>query len=183
MPCRPEFGPIDRRGFLRLVLAAPAAALLAFGTRPARANPSPASEDGRKALLEDSTFAYVSPLRSGGEESTCHAELWYGWLGGAVVVIVSRDGWKARALAQGQDRARIWIGNHGRVKGWLGSNTSFRQAQRFDAQGAVVREEALLDRLMEVYERKYPGEIAEWRDRMRSGFRDGSRLLLRYTPL
>ena len=28
-----------------------------------------------------------------------------------------------------------------------------------------------------------PGEIAKWRDRMRSGYADGSRILIRYTPV
>ena len=30
------------------------------------------------------------------------------------------------------------------------------------------------------YETKYPDEIADWRDEMRNGFRDGSRILIRY---
>ena len=41
----------------------------------------------------------------------------------------------------------------------------------------------LLERLLSGYERKYPEEIASWRERMRGGYRDGSRVLLRYTPV
>ena len=40
-----------------------------------------------------------------------------------------------------------------------------------------------MDRLLAVYDVKYPKEIGEWRGRMRDGYRDGSRLLIRYTPL
>jgi len=43
--------------------------------------------------------------------------------------------------------------------------------------------EALLDRLLAVYEKKYPREIANWREKMRDGYRSGARLLLRYTPV
>jgi len=40
----------------------------------------------------------------------------------------------------------------------------------------------LLDRLIAACERKYPREIADWRDRFRKGFADGSRVLIRYAP-
>ena len=39
-----------------------------------------------------------------------------------------------------------------------------------------------LDRLLAAYETKYPAEIADWRDKMRSGYADGTRTLVRYTP-
>jgi hypothetical protein len=41
----------------------------------------------------------------------------------------------------------------------------------------------MIDRLLAVYEEKYPNEISKWRDRMRSGFADGSRILLRYRAM
>ena len=39
-----------------------------------------------------------------------------------------------------------------------------------------------IDRLLADYEKKYPAEIGNWRDRMRAGQRDGSRVLIRYVP-
>jgi len=152
--------------------------------REARAKTGPSKRgDFSKAHLEKSEFAYISPLDSRGAESTCHAELWYAWLDGSVVVIVSSDGWKARAVAKGRDRARVWLGNHGRWKGWFGSrNEAFRQAPSFDARVERIESDAKLDALLAVYETKYPAEIASWRDRMRSGFKDGSRVILRYRP-
>ena len=144
----------------------------------------PGDETLPGALLERSPFVYISPLRSNGAESTCHAELWYAWLDGAVVVTVARDRWKASAIAQGLDRARIWVGDHGRWKTWYGGgNEAFRQAPRFDAIGERVKDDALLERLLAIYEHKYPDEIADWRDRMRQGNADGTRVLLRYTPV
>jgi hypothetical protein len=134
------------------------------------------------ALLENSGFVYVSPLKSDGAESRCHGEVWYGWLEGDVVLITSRESWKARALARGLARTRIWVGDHGRVGRLIGSNEAFRAAPSFEAKAAESRDATLLDRLMASYREKYPAEIASWEPRMRAGFANGERVLIRYTP-
>ena len=52
---------------------------------------------------------YISPIRSDGAESQCHAELWYAWMqdspggdpsAGSVVVTVATKGWKAQKFGQ-----------------------------------------------------------------------------------
>lgn len=133
-------------------------------------------------MLQQSPFVYISPLLGSGQESSCHAELWFAWIDGAVVAIVSRDGWKARAIRSGRPRARIWVGDHGIWRGFLWNNEAFRDAPNFETEGEIVEDAALLTRLLARYETKYPDEIADWRDRMREGHADGSRVLLRYTP-
>ena len=106
----------------------------------------------RHALLESSPFVYISPLRADGSESTCHGEVWFGWLDGAVLINTAPTTWKSRALAAGRDRARIWVGDHGRVKQMIGSNEAFRSAPHFDARVESVKGgEALLDRLLALY--------------------------------
>jgi len=136
------------------------------------------------ALLESSPFVYISPLRKDGGESKCHSEVWYGWIDGAVVINTAPTTWKSRALAAGHDRARIWVGDHGRVKRMIGTNDAFRSAPHFDAKVESVKSgEALLERLLAVYAKKYPREIANWQNTMRDGYRSGQRLLLRYTPV
>jgi hypothetical protein len=136
------------------------------------------------ALLESSPFVYISPLRKDGGESKCHSEVWYGWIDGAVVINTAPTTWKSRALAAGHDRARIWVGDHGRVKQMIGTNDAFRSAPHFDAKVESVKGgEALLERLLAVYAKKYPSEIANWSDKMRDGYHSGQRLLLRYTPV
>lgn len=134
------------------------------------------------ALLARSPYVYVSPLRSDGSESRCHAEVWFAWLDESVVMIVSSDRWKARAIGRGLAKARIWVGDQGRWKGLLSLNERFRSAPSFDAIGEQVADEALLDRLLAAYEAKYPEEIGRWRDKMRSGYADRSRVLVRYRP-
>ena len=170
LPC-----DFDRRS----LLAALAGLLLWPYFRPRR---SLAFAEEAQRALDDSAFVYVSPLRGDGSESSCHGEVWYGWLDGAVVVIVSHDSWKARAVERGLARARIWVGDFGRVKGFLGSNEAFREGPHIEARAEAIHDAALLERLLTRYERKYPEEIDRWRERMREGHRDGSRILVRYTP-
>lgn len=147
-------------------------------------HPSSASQINKPipmSLLEESPFVYISPILWNGEESSCHAELWYGWLDESIVVIVASDRWKATALARGLDSARIWVGDYGRWKGWFGNrNEAFRVAPNFIARVERVDDTKTSDRLLAVYENKYPKEIGSWRDSMRSGIADGSRVLLRY---
>ena len=138
----------------------------------------------RDALLEKSKLVYISPLKSNGEESTCHGEVWFGWLDGSVVINTGPDRWKSRAVKKGLERARIWVGDYGPWKRMLGKNEKFRQGPTFDAKAEIVKgEDALIDRLLAQYDEKYPDEIASWRDKMRKGYFDGSRVLIRYTPL
>lgn len=191
-PATPPPPGIARRRFLRGTLRSVLGAAGLFGL----ARPAPAKSGAggfTKSLLEDSEFAYISPLLGGGEqrrESSCHAELWYGWIDNSVIVNVSRSGWKSRAVGRGLTSARVWIGNHGRWRTrWSafigGLNEAFREAPHFDA---IVEEipkseaPAMLEQTLRLYRKKYPAEIADWEGRMRSGIADGSRVLLRYRP-
>jgi hypothetical protein len=63
-----------------------------------------------------------------------------------------------------------------------GRNEDFLDAPNFIARAERVGKEdkTLIDRLLGVYEKKYPEEIGRWRDGMRSGNADGSRILIRY---
>jgi hypothetical protein len=170
---------IDRRAFLAGTLA-----VLAW-PRAGSADDAKAPELPEPALraLAGSEFVYVSPLRGDGRESTCHGEVWYGWLDDAVVLVTSKDSWKARSVAQGLDRARLWVGSHGRWKTPLGGRSEeFRQAPSFVGRARVSKDAALLERLLVVYEAKYPAEIGRWRDRFRSGLASGERVLLIYQP-
>ena len=167
---------LTRRELIQLAAGAVVAALAG----PARSRAELAPDV--TGLLERSGFVYVSPLRSDGAESRCHGEVWYGWLDGRVVLITASTSWKARALARGLARARIWVGDHGRVGRVLGSGDAFRKAPSFEARGAESKDPALLDRLMAAYREKYPKEIATWEPRMRAGFASGERVLIAYTP-
>ena len=172
---------IDRRRFLAMVGGAllwPVGRVFAAHHEKT----AKASDDALGAALEKSGFVYVSPLKSDGAESSCHGEAWYGYLDGAVLLITSSGSWKAKSLSGGLDRARVWVGDHGPWKRLLGSNEAFRKAPSFDAKAEVVKDDALLERLLASYDEKYPDEIASWRDKMRNGYHDCSRVLIRYRP-
>ncbi|HVP27739.1 MAG TPA: hypothetical protein VMW35_01085 [Myxococcota bacterium] len=200
--------PVDRRTFLRDAAGAllwTALVPLAGGafaaqpkpptkpkpgpaTTPAGAGPGapaptpqqlPAATIG---ALEDGEFVYVSPLRTNGDESTCHGEVWFAWLDAAVVIITAQSGWKARSLAAGHDRARLWVGSYGRWKQMMGRSEAFRAGPHFDARAQRATDPALLERLIASYEKKYPNEIGSWRDKFRAGFASGERWLVRYEP-
>ena len=173
---------IDRRTFV--------GAALALGLWPGQLlADSHESEDGSvlppAALdaLPDSQFVYVSPLKTNGEESTCHGEVWYAWLDGSVALITGASRWKARSVAAGRDRARIWVGSHGTWKRTLGTNQDFRQAPSFVGRARISKEPQLLERMLVDYGRKYPDEIGKWRDRFREGLASGERVILVYQPL
>jgi hypothetical protein len=166
---------IDRRRFIAASLA-----LLLWPLARSRRAGAAALDAKSESAFESSPLVYVSPLRSGGAESRCHGEVWFAWLDGAVVINTAADRWKARSLRSGLDRARIWVGDFGRVKGLLGANDEFRKGPVFDARAEFVTDPAVLDRLLEQYETKYPAEIAKWRGPMRTGVADGSRVLIRY---
>ena len=171
---------MQRRRFLSGSLA-----LLLWPLAGRAQSPSPARGLAAPVVdaLEASPFVYVSPLRADGRESTCHGEVWYAWLDGAVVLNTASDTWKSRALSRGLDRARIWVGDHGTWKRALGGRSeAFRSAPSFEARAERSRDAALLDRLLARFDQKYPDEIATWRDDMRRGFLDGSRFLIRYRP-
>jgi hypothetical protein len=174
---------IHRRGFLRGALA-----LLAW---PLAARAEKIETDSGKSAaltpetllaLTSSPYVYVSPLGADGRESTCHGEVWYGWIDGAVVVTTGTATWKARSLAKGRDRARIWVGDYGRWKSLTGTREDFRAGPSFVARASRSEDPDLLDRLLAIFEAKYPDEIGRWRDRMRRGHASGERVLIRYEP-
>jgi hypothetical protein len=169
---------LDRRSFLTAATAA-----LLVPRRLFAADPAPA--DLPTDLLEKSDFVYVSPLRKDGAESTCHGEVWFGWMDGAVFVNSRRGTWKVHALEKGLDRARIWVGNHGRWKGVLPTgepNEAFRAAPHFEARARFESDRKLNDRLLELYAKKYGDQFDRWHEDMQAGFFSGQRKLIRYEP-
>ena len=165
---------VSRRAFLVGV-----AGLLLW---PARSRGA-ALPDPTRVALDTSRFVYVSPLRADGSESTCHGEVWFAWLDGAVVLITAQTSWKARSAARGSARARVWVGDHGPWKRVVGSNEAFRAAPSFEALASVSKDAVLLEHLLARYREKYPDEVGRWEPRFRSGFASGERMLIRYEPV
>ena len=97
-----------RAGWTRRdLLVGGVASLGILALTPTRLRAQELSEETRVAL-EQSPFVYISPLRSDGEESRCHGEVWFAFDRGSVLIVTEANTWKSRALAAGLDRVRIW---------------------------------------------------------------------------
>jgi hypothetical protein len=130
--------------------------------------------------LGASAYVYISPLKSDGEESRCHAEVWFAFDDGAVLIATSSEGWKARALGKGLVETRLWVGDHGRVSS---DGEKFRAGPSFDAKSSRDTDPAVFERLLASFGKKYPDEWDKWEPRFRKGYTDGSRVVIRYTPV
>ena len=170
--------PFTRREFLGTALTGAGALLLGRDSRAA--DPRTLAPELLSGL-EKNPLVYISPLKKDGAESRCHAEIWFAWDRGAVVVVTSKDAWKARALARGLDRARVWVADLGRIRGNAASKLA--GIPSFQARAALDTGGETFQRVLPIYARKYPDEWAsKWEARFKQGIADGSRVLIRYTP-
>jgi hypothetical protein len=171
-------GCVTRRRFLALG-ASGAAALWLPVPRAARANAYELPQAARDALAS-SPLVYVSPLKRDGTESTCHGEVWFVQDGRDVLVVTAHDRWRSRSVKRGLDRARLWVGDFGI---WTRSGGRYRTAPSFVASVAFDGDAAARERALGAFGEKYPDEWDKWGPRFRGGLADGSRVLLRYTPV
>jgi hypothetical protein len=133
-----------------------------------------------RTALGESPLVYVSPLHRDGRESSCHGEVWFFVDGGSVVVVTAAEGWKVKAVGSGRDRARLWVGDFGLVKR---AGERFRSAPTFLARAAIDRDPKLFARLLDAFGERYASEWGKWKPRFEKGYADGSRVVLRYTPI
>ena len=146
----------SRRVAIRLLalLLLPAAALGAL------------SADLQKALT-DSTYVYISSTRKNGSLSQ-PAEIWFLYHDGAVYVGTRPTSWRVRRIKAGRPDAKIAVG---KVDG-----------PSFMATGSVVNDPSMQELMLKTYAHKYPDRWQTHEDSFRQGFKDGSRVLVRYLP-
>jgi hypothetical protein len=136
--------------------------------------------DATGKALETSRYVYVSPLHPDDKESRCHGEVWYLYHEGDVVVATGHKGWKTKAVDKGWDKARLWVGDFGRVKR---SGDKFREGPTFLARARREPDPAVFEALMSGFAKKYADEWGKWQSEFRSGYQDGTRVLIRYVPI
>lgn len=160
-----------RRTILAGISLAPAFPLL---TRAAWAG-EVATPEGK---LETSRLVYLTPIKSNGEESRCKAEIWFAHDAGNVYVVTPPDAWRAQAVRQGLNRARIWVGDFGN---WTRSNGAFRDAPEFMATASIETDATVHARILEAMGGKYAESgWSRWGPRFHEGLVDGSRVMIRY---
>ena len=163
---------INRRDLLTFSCLAIAAAPL-----PLRAATLP---DATLKSLAGSQTIYVTPLKKGGAESKCHAEVWFAYDGGNIFVVTSSKAWRARAISLGLTQARMWVGEFGV---WQRATEAFRKAPELTATGALVTDASTQSQVLDKFGGKYKAEWSSWGPKFRNGLKDGSRVMLRYSPV
>jgi hypothetical protein len=163
---------VHRRQFLQgAAIAALAAPLLrARGEVPA----------ATQRALEESPLVYLTPLKSNGEESRCHSEIWFVAHAGAIYLVTASDAWRARAVKAGLTRARIWVGDFGV---WTKAGDRFRTAPMFEATASIVTDPAVHAAVLEPMGEKYRSGWITWGPRFRNGLQSGTRVMLQYVPV
>lgn len=117
--------------------------------------------------LAASKFIYISSTRKDGTLST-PAEIWFLWHDGAVYVGTRPTSWRVRRIQAGRPQAKIAVG---KVDG-----------PSFTATGSLVTDPAIEALLMKTYAEKYPDGWSTHADNFRQGFKDRSRVVVKYTP-
>ena len=164
----------------QLVLrAASTAGAVALAPLAAHATGYSLPEAAKKALVE-SPLVYISPMKSDGEESRCHGEVWYYADGDDVIIGSEVSTWKVRALDKGLDRARVWIADYGPE--WRALKR-YRSAPGFLARVSIDQSARVFEGLMLGHAQRYPGEWDKWEERFRKQYADGTRKIVRYSPI
>jgi hypothetical protein len=135
-----------------------------------------------QAAIETSKLIYITPLKGDGQESSCHAEVWFYADGADLFVVTKPKLWRSQAIERGLDRARIWVGDHGV---WKSSNGAFKKAPSFLAKAEHISSDAeAVGRTLKAMSVKYADEgWSTYGPRFKEGLADGSRVLLRYRPI
>lgn len=158
-----------------LLIAGAAVCLLPRLTRAAASGFSAAA----RAALGTSPLIYVTPLKRDGQESRCHSEVWFAQDGDSALVVTASDRWRAKAIAKGLDRARVWVGDYGV---WDPS-AKYKAAPSFEAQASFEKTPAQHDHALALFGSKYTKDWDSWGPRFKNGLADGSRVLVRYRPV
>jgi hypothetical protein len=134
-----------------------------FWCAPAPAELAPAIQ----AELAHSKYAYIATTRKDGSLGKA-AEIWFLYHNGAVYVASPPTTWRMRRIKAGRPQARIAVGKP--------------DGPSFMATGAVVNDPEIYPVLFDTYAKKYPDGWPKFEEKFRSGLKDGSRVLIKYTP-
>jgi hypothetical protein len=124
------------------------------------------SPELQKALA-DSKYVYISSTRKDGSLGQ-PAEIWFFSRDGAVYVGTRSSAWRVKRIKAGRPAAKIAVGS---VDG-----------PSFTATGSIVNDPAVQAQLLETFARKYPDRWATHAQNFRDGFKDGSRVVVKYVP-
>ena len=117
--------------------------------------------------LETAKYVYISSTRKDGALGA-PAEIWFLWHDGAVYVGTRPSSWRVKRIKAGRPEAKIAVGS--------------ANGPSFTATGSLVTDPRIQALMLESYAKKYPDGWAQHADGFRSGFKDGSRVVVKYVP-
>ena len=160
---------MDRRTLLKFSLTGLVAAAL----------PLRLWADAAKGMAE-SALIYITPLKPDGSESSCQAEVWFQQHDGAMYVVTSNKAWRSVAIGKGLSSARVWVGDVGQ---WKSADGKYKALPVVTTQAAIVGDKVVQAAVLAKMGAKYSAEWGTWGPRFNDGLVDGSRVMLRYTPV
>ena len=159
----------DRRTFLGFSIAG-----LTLAALPGRLRSEATGDMAKSPLI------YISPLKQDGTESSCQAEVWFQLHDGAMYVVTSSTAWRALAVGKGLNSARVWVGDVGQ---WQQADGRYRSLPAVMTRAALVGDKSVHTAVLGKMGAKYADEWSSWGPRFRDGLAEGSRVMLRYTPV
>lgn len=120
-----------------------------------------------KTALASSKYVYIASTRKNGSLGKA-AEIWFLYHNDAVYVGTPPTSWRARRIKAGRPQAKISVGK--------------ADGPSFMATGAIVNDPEAQQAMLEAYAKKYPDGWSKFEEKFRSGFKDGTRVLIKYTP-
>lgn len=117
--------------------------------------------------LATGKYVYISSTRKDGSLSR-PAEIWYLWHDNAVYVATRPTSWRVRRIKAGRTDAKIAVGSV--------------DAASFMATGSLIKDPAIEQLIMKTYAQKYPDGWKQHEESFREGFKDQSRVIVKYVP-
>jgi hypothetical protein len=120
-----------------------------------------------KKSLAESKYVYIASQRKDGNFGK-PAEIWFFYHNDAVYVGTLPTSWRAKRIKWGRPTSKIAVGK--------------QDGPSFEASGAIVKDAEAEKAMLETYAKKYPDGWKQFEEKFRNGFKDGSRVLIKYTP-
>lgn len=137
--------------------------------------------DSVKDELRSATYIYISSTRKDGSLGK-PSEIWFFYQDGAVYVGTRPSSWRVRRIKAGRPQAKIWIGKPNGPSMFNASEDKLEGLTSFEATGSLVNDPKIQEALFKAYAKKYPGGWPKHEQGFRTGFEDGSRVLVKYVP-
>jgi len=121
----------------------------------------------QRAALEKATYVYVQSERASGELGK-PAEIWFLVVGDDVYVGTKPTTHRVKRIQAGRTRARVAIGS--------------ADGPAYDAVASLSTDEAMEQRLLADFAKKYPDRWPTHAEGFTKGFETGERVLVKYSP-